>query len=560
MEQQRWRGDGEAGREAAMTGTRMLTCGELLVQLLEDLGVDTVFGIPGVHTVELYRGLPATRIRHITPRHEQGAGFMADGYARVSGKPGVCFIITGPGMTNILTAMGQAYGDSIPMLVISSVNRTEQLGMGGGRLHELPSQRAVVSGVSAFSHTLMRPDDLPEVLARAFAVFSSARPRPVHIEIPMDVITASAGHVSRKLTGSLPGRPAPEATAIARAAEMLRAAQRPIVLLGGGAIEAGADAVALVEALDAPACCTINAKGLLPKGHPLSLGSNQSLVPVRELVLQSDVVLAIGTELGETDYDVVFDGNFRIECPLIRIDIDAEQLNRNYPAAVAVLGDATLAIRALLAALAPDMKPRTAGQRRAAEVRASLDAQWPAAWQGQRRVLEVIQQTLPDAIIAGDSTQPVYSGNHLFEATRTRSWFNSSTGYGTLGYALPAAIGAKLAAPQRAVISLIGDGGIQFTLPELASAVEANTPIIVLLWNNRGYGEIKRYMLNRSIELIGVDIYTPDFRTLAAGFGCGYERAQSFSHLRDLLERATNAERPNIIEVTEDALFLTAGA
>src|ERR1700760_3947521 len=158
----------------------MSTCGELLVHLLESFGVDTVFGIPGVHTVELYRGLPATRIRHITPRHEQGAGFMADGYARASGRPGVCFIITGPGMTNIMTAMAQAYGDSIPMLVISSVNRTEQLGMAGGRLHELPSQRDLVSSVSAFSHTLMRPDDLPAVLSRAFAVFSSARPRPVH--------------------------------------------------------------------------------------------------------------------------------------------------------------------------------------------------------------------------------------------------------------------------------------------------------------------------------------------------------------------------------------------
>ena len=537
----------------------MLTCGELLVQLLEDFGVDTVFGIPGVHTVELYRGLPATRIRHITPRHEQGAGFMADGYARVTGKPGVCFSITGPGMTNILTAMGQAYGDSIPMLVISSVNRTEQLGIGGGRLHELPSQQAVVSGVSAFSHTLMRPDDLPAVLARAFAVFSSARPRPVHIEIPTDVITAPADHVRREV-GALPSRPAPDGAAIARAAELLRAAKRPIVLLGGGAIDAGADAVALVEALDAPTCCTINAKGLLPKGHPLSLGSNQSLVPVRELVLESDVVLAIGTELGETDYDVVFDGNFRIESPLIRIDIDAGQLNRNFPATVAVLGDATLSIRALLAALSamPATNARTIGERRAAEVRAKLDAQWPAAWQGQRRVLEVIQQTLPDAIIAGDSTQPVYSGNHLFEATRTRSWFNSSTGYGTLGYSLPAAIGAKLAAPSRPVLCLVGDGGIQFTMPELASAVEANTPIIVLLWNNRGYGEIKRYMQNRKIELIGVDIYTPDFRLLAAGFGCGYERAQSFSHLRDLLERAASAECPSIIEVTEDALFLTA--
>jgi acetolactate synthase I/II/III large subunit len=576
----------------------MLTCGELLVQLLEDLGVDTVFGIPGVHTVELYRGLPKTRIRHITPRHEQGAGFMADGYARVSGKPGVCFIITGPGMTNILTAMGQAYGDSIPMLVISSVNRTDQLGLGGGRLHELPSQRAVVSGVSAFSHTLMRPDDLPDVLARAFAVFSSARPRPVHIEIPIDVITAPADHVSRSISAP-PARPAPARADIARAVDVLKAATRPIVLLGGGAIDAGADAVALVEALDAPACCTINAKGLLPKGHPLSLGSNQSLVPVRELVLQSDVVLAIGTELGETDYDVVFDGNFRIESTLIRIDIDPEQLNRNYPAEVTVLGDAALSIRALLSELGGDGKgrsvatrgettecqperrthgdivehpplaarsdtatrqagPRTTGERRAAEVRAQLDTQWPTAWGGQRRVLEVLQETLPDAIIAGDSTQPVYSGNHLFEPTRTRSWFNSSTGYGTLGYALPAAIGAKIAAPQRPVICLIGDGGIQFTLPELASAVEADRPIIVLLWNNRGYGEIKRYMQNRAIELIGVDIYTPDFRLLASGFGCEYDRAQSFEHLRDLLQKATDARRPSVIEVNEDALFLTA--
>lgn len=535
----------------------MLTCGELLVQLLEDLGVNTVFGIPGVHTVELYRGLPATGIKHITPRHEQGAGFMADGYARVSGKPGVCFIITGPGMTNIMTAMGQAYADSVPMLVISSVNKTEQLGMAGGRLHELPSQRNVTSGVTAFSHTLMNPDELPAVLSRAFAIFSSARPRPVHIEIPIDVITAPADHVSRKL-GALPSRPAPCPDAIVRVVQLLKAAQRPLVLLGGGACDAGAEAVALVEALDAPAACTINAKGVLPKGHPLSLGSNQSLVPVRDLVLQSDVVLAIGTELGETDYDVVFDGNFRIDSTLIRIDIDAEQLNSNFPADVAILSDAGMAMRALVAGLGKRNahSPQSPGTKRASETRARLEAQWPASWQGQRRVLEVLQDTLPEAIIAGDSTQPVYSGNHLFEANRHRSWFNSSTGYGTLGYGLPAAIGAKLAAPKRPVVALIGDGGIQFTLPELASAVEANASVIVLLWNNRGYGEIKRYMQNRDIPIIGVDIYTPDFLWLAKGFGCHSARACSFEHLRELLQTAAGAERPTVIEVLEDADFL----
>src|SRR5215469_4568789 len=168
------------------------TCGEALVTLLEGYGVEYVFGIPGVHTVELYRGLAASSIRHVTPRHEQGAGFMADGYARVTGKPGVCFIITGPGMTNIATAMAQAYADSIPMLVISSVNARRELGSGDGRLHELPSQRNVFAGLTAFSHTLLDAAELPQLLARAFAVFESARPRPVHIEIPLDVIVAPA--------------------------------------------------------------------------------------------------------------------------------------------------------------------------------------------------------------------------------------------------------------------------------------------------------------------------------------------------------------------------------
>jgi acetolactate synthase-1/2/3 large subunit len=535
----------------------MLTCGELLVQLLEDLGVHVVFGIPGVHTVELYRGLPATQIRHITPRHEQGAGFMADGYARVSGKPGVCFIITGPGMTNIMTAMGQAYADSIPMLVISSVNKTEQLGMGGGRLHELPSQRNLVSGVAAFSHTLMRPDELPAILSRAFAIFNSARPRPVHIEIPIDVITAPADHVDRKL-GAIPSRPAPCPGAIARALNLLNSAQRPLLLLGGGASDAGDVARGLAEALDAPTACTINAKGVLPRGHPLALGSNQSLLPVRELLVNSDVVLAIGTELGETDYDVVFDGNFRIEGALIRIDIDPEQLNRNFAADVAILSDARMAMNALLAGQGKRAKYSTEspGTRRAADVRARLEAQWPASWADQRRTLEILQHTLPDVIVAGDSTQPVYSGNHLFEANHPRSWFNSATGYGTLGYGLPAAIGAKLAAPDRPVVALVGDGGLQFTLPELASAVEAGTAIIVLLWNNRGYGEIKRFMQNRDIPAIGVDIYTPDFLAVAAGFGCRAERASSFEHLRRLLQSAGDSARPWVIEMIEDAEFL----
>jgi acetolactate synthase-1/2/3 large subunit len=274
----------------------MTTCGEVLVGLLEAYGIDTVFGIPGVHTVELYRGLPDTRLRHVTPRHEQGAGFMADGYARASGRPAACFIITGPGLTNIATALGQAYADSVPLLVISSVNNSHELGLGEGRLHELPSQRNLMAGLTAFSHTLQRPDELPGVLARAFAVFDAARPRPVHIELPLDVITAPADNVPRQRITPIV-RPGPAADAIAAAAELLREAERPLVVLGGGAKDAAPQACALVERLGALAVTTVNGMGILPPEHPLCPGSTLSQHPVLEELAEADVVLAVGTEL-----------------------------------------------------------------------------------------------------------------------------------------------------------------------------------------------------------------------------------------------------------------------
>ncbi|MCO3719314.1 5-guanidino-2-oxopentanoate decarboxylase [Pseudomonas aeruginosa] len=515
----------------------MTTCGEFLVKQLEAWGVETVFGIPGVHTVELYRGLPGSRIRHVTPRHEQGAGFMADGYARVTGKPGVCFIITGPGMTNILTAMAQAYADSIPMLVISSVNERARLAHGNGYLHELPNQRNLVGNVCAFSHTLMSAEELPAVLARAFAVFDSERPRPVHIELR-----------------TLASRPAPALAPLREAAARLRNAKKPLLLLGGGCVEAAAEARALAAALDAPTALTINAKGLLPADHPLLLGSNQSCVPVRELAAEADVVLAIGTELGETDYDVVFDGGFALDGELIRIDIDPQQLMRNYTPSLAIHSDARLAMRVLLAELpGGEASPDSPGARRAAAVRQRLAEDF-AGWSHYRQLFAAILAEWPDARFVGDSTQTVYSGNHLVDLDEPRRWFNASTGYGTLGYGLPAAIGAKLGEPGRPVVSLMGDGGLQFTLPELASAVEAKVGIVVLLWNNHGYGEIKRYMERREITPLGVDIYTPDFLAIARGFGCAAERARDLEHLRELL-RGAPADRPLIVEVLQAAPF-----
>ncbi|KTT11205.1 hypothetical protein NS2R_15755 [Pseudomonas oryzihabitans] len=534
----------------------MTTCGEFLVRQLAAWGVDTVFGIPGVHTVELYRGLPDSGIRHITPRHEQGAGFMADGYARASGRPGVCFIISGPGLTNILTAMAQAYADSVPMLVISSVNERARLGHGAGYLHELPNQRSLTAGVTAFSHTLLDVDGLPAVLARAFAVFEGERPRPVHLELPLDIITAPADHLALAPRPSL-ARPEPAAALLDRAAARLREAQRPLLLIGGGCQGAAAEVRALAAALDAPTATTINAKGLLPPGHPLALGSNQALPPVRELAQAADVILAVGTELGETDYDVVFDGGFRLTGDLIRIDLDPRMLVANHQPWLGLVGDAQAALRGLLARLsARELDPTGPGARRTATVQAALTEQF-AGWAHFRALFERLQAALPDARYVGDSTQTVYAGNHLVELDGPRRWFNASTGYGTLGYGLPAALGARLADPTRPVVCLVGDGGLLFTLSELASAVEARIGIVILLWNNHGYGEIRRYMERRDIMPLGVDLVTPDFIALARAFGCAAERAQDLDHLQALLAEAPN-DLPLLIELREEPPFAPA--
>ena len=533
----------------------MATCGEVLVKLLEGYGVEQVFGIPGVHTVELYRGLARSSIRHVTPRHEQGAGFMADGYARTSGKPGVCFIITGPGMTNITTAMGQAYADSIPMLVISSVQSRSQLGGGRGKLHELPNQSAMIAGVAAFSHTLMSAAELPGVLARAFALFQAGRPRPVHIEIPLDVLVENAD----ALLGSKPisvARAGAAPSAIKQMTQLLACAKRPLILAGGGAIDAAPALTRLAETLGAPVALTINAKGMLPAAHPLLIGSTQTLVATRALVAEADVVLAIGTELAETDYDVTFAGGFEIPGALLRIDIDPDQTVRNYTPHVALVADAQIATEAVLAELdSKELPLRNTdwGSQRVARLWAELAPSWDAATRAQTLFLSTILETLPGAIMVGDSTQPVYSGNLTLNLDHPRRWFNSSTGYGTLGYALPAAIGAWLGRGDgQPVVCLIGDGGLQFSLPELASAVEARTPIIVLLWNNQGYEEIKKYMDNRAIEPVGVDIYTPDFVGVAKALGCAAERIEGIEPLRNALLAASDRQGPTLIEIDQE--------
>lgn len=529
----------------------MTTLGEALIDLLEAHGVDTVFGIPGVHTVELYRGLARSKIRHVTPRHEQGAGFMADGYARASGKPGVAFVITGPGLTNTITAMGQARADSVPMLVVSGVNATASLGKGFGHLHELPDQRGMMEKVALSSRRIEKSEELPGALADAFALFASGRPGPVHIEIPTDVMRLAADGLSPKLANAAP--PAADAGLISKAAALADKAARPLILAGGGAKSAEAALIYLAETLDAPVVLTINARGLL-HAHPLVVPASPSLKAVRKLIGEADLVIAAGTELGQTDYDMNSDGGFVLPKNLVRIDIDAGQLAR-HPTTVAIEADCGAALDKLVAALgrkAGQAGSGSDGAKRAQAARTAARAELSPVMQMQLRAVETIRDTLPGSIIVGDSTQPVYAANLYYDHDRRGGWFNAATGYGTLGYGAPAAIGAALAIPDATVVCLSGDGGFQFSLPELAAAVETAAPCIFLVWNNRGYREIETSMRDVGVEPVGVSPAPPDFAKIAEAYGIAAERLSSPDGLPDALRRAQATKSPYLIEIAVD--------
>jgi acetolactate synthase I/II/III large subunit len=472
------------------------TVGMRLVEGLAARGVEVVFGIPGVHTVELYRGLSGSNIRHITARHEAGCAFMADGYARASGKPGVAFVITGPGVLNAMTPMAQARADSVPMLVISGVNARASLGRGLGYLHEMPDQAGVVAALCP-TRRLTDPADLGALLDWAFATMTGGRPTPVHLEIPTDVMPLACD----PLPAPVDLRPMRVMPDLDQAAALLNRAQRVVILAGGGARGQETDLRALAEALDAPVIQTVNARGMM-HDHPLTVPASPSLAAVRALIAGADQILALGTELGPTDYDMYAIGGLPDLAGMIRVDICADQLAR-HPAAVTLQGDAGAVMRALLPML--DLHKGTGGIRAANArqlARAELAVLDPLMVD-RLTMVEVIRAALPCAQIVGDSTQPLYAANLYYDHDRAGGWFNAATGFGALGYGPGAAIGAALAQPKAHTVCLIGDGGLQFSAAELRTALDAKIPMTFLVWNNAAYGEIADAMRAAGTEVIG---------------------------------------------------------
>jgi acetolactate synthase-1/2/3 large subunit len=526
-----------------------VTGGEVVVAALAAHGVDVVFGIPGTHNLSVFDALGRYRVRALATTHEQGAGYAADGYARASRRPGVAVVTSGPAVYNAATAVAQAYSDSVPLLLVSPgmpVGHPTD-GPGLGYLHEAKDQTGAMARIA---DRCLRPTDhqaVADAVSDAFAGFRAGRPRPVHLEVPLDLLDARG---DARLAVAGPASPTgADPVAVAAAAELLAAARRPVVVAGGGAVEAADQVRWVAERLSAPVVTTVNGKGVLPEDHALALGARLHAGVVREAVDRADALLVVGSELGNSD---LWLGTPTPTGAVVRADVDPRMADVNVASAVFLGGFAQQSLGQLhegLVDLLPDA--RTPGpwvaDLRAAAVAASAEfgSRWLPWLGGLAAALD------DDALVVADNAMCAYYGAIPNLVVRRPGSFLFPAGFGTLGFTVPAAIGAALAAPGRQVVGISGDGGLLFTAPELAVAAAERLPLAVVVFDNSGYGEIREEMRARGEQPVAVDAPPRDLVLLARALGAHACAVDDPRALSAELEAARDRPGPTVVVVPE---------
>ncbi len=519
------------------------TLGSELSHALKARGVDTIFGIPGVHNVEMYRGIEEAGIRHILTRHEQGAGFMADGYARATGKPGVAYIITGPGLTNIMTPMGQAYSDSVPVLVVSSCLPPDS--RIPGQLHDMKDQTGAGATVADWSILAPDADAAYAAIDRAFTEFASARARSKHLTVPIDVLGKTASAAPEPKPATLGHRADPDE--IDDLAKRLAKARRPLFLFGGGAIGASDAARRVVAQSGAASFCSYAGRGVIAGDDPLHFGSHLARPDSASIFARADLVVAVGTEIAQVD---LWRDHLGHNCPLVRIDIDEAALNDAHSADIRIDADAAKAMAMLAEALDP--QPAKWDKAEVARIRASFRAQADAERPGIVPLAEAMQAALPsDTMYFSDMTQFAYTAKEVCPMDRPGHWHHPF-GFGTLGYALPAAIGGKIGRPDLPVVAIAGDYGFQYTIQELGVAAELKLTLPIILWDNGKLKEIEDCMVANQIAPNAVVAQNPDFGLLSAAYGIAYTRPATIAAFQTDLQAALQSDGPTIIHITPD--------
>lgn len=523
--------------------------GLAIMTVLRDYGIDTIFGIPGTHNLEFYRHLHPLGIRPVTTRHEQGAGYAADGWSQQTGLPGVVITTSGPGLLNALSAAGTAYCESRPLIVLSPGAPQGEEFADIGALHETKDATVAAGAIMEWSRRVHSAREAVEAIHDAFELFRYGRPRPVHIEVPLNVLESShdcpAGLLDERPRRTPAGA---DDGGVLAAAEILRSAERPVILAGGGALPAGAGVRRLAEILQAPVVTSLNGKAAIPEDHPLSLGSNIRLPGAQALCNGADVLLVIGSKVGEAE---MWGGAVTPKGTVVRIDILESQLRKNVQADLGLVGDAAAVVLQLLSAL----DGHQAAVIDLTDLRSGLERQARALSPELAAVAETIGSAVaPETIIGGDSSQITYFGTSTFIPQRQPHSLLYTPAYATLGYGLPASIGAKIAAPDRPVVCVAGDGALMFAIQELATAVEQAVDLTVVCVDNGGYAEIRQNERDRGMPEVGVNLHQPDWTALANAFGGHGRRVETHPELADALRDAQSAGGVQLIHVPLDRL------
>lgn len=526
-----------------------LTGGEAIVSGLVAHGVDTVFGLPGAQVYGLFDAFHQAQLKVIGARHEQACGYMAFGYARSSGRPGVFSVVPGPGVLNASAALLTAYGCNEPVLCVTGQVPTQFLGKGRGHLHEMPDQLATLRTYVKWADRIEYPGNAPTVVARAFQEMTSGRRGPTSVEMPWDVFTQRADTAAARVLEPLPA-PQPDPDLVKQAAALIKNSKAPMIFVGSGAIEAGEDILELAEMIDAPVVAFRSGRGIVSNAHELGL----TMAAAYKLWPTTDLMIAIGTraELPASGFRWPYQPK---GLKSVRIDIDPTEMRRVVVDA-AIVADAKAGTADLVAAVKKAGYARTRGRREQIREATALAQTEIQRIQPQMAYLNILREVLPaNAIVTDELSQVGFASWYGFPIYQPRTFITS--GYqGTLGSGFPTALGAKVANPDRPVVAITGDGGFMFGVQELSTAVQFNIGVVTLVFNNNAYGNVHRDQRERfDGRVVASDLVNPDFVKLAESFGVAAARVTAPDQFKAVLEKALSHSAPYLIsvEVTRDS-------
>jgi len=517
--------------------------GEAIVNGLVAHGVDTVFGLPGAQIYGLFDAFHQAQLKVIGARHEQACGYMAFGYARSSGRPGVFSVVPGPGVLNASAALLTAFGCNEPVLCLTGQVPTSFLGKGRGHLHEMPDQLATLRSFVKWADRIEYPDAAPAVVARAFQEMLSGRRGPVSLEMPWDVFTQRAEVGAAKTFDPFP-TPQPDPDRVKAAAALIAASKTPMIFVGSGAIDAREKILELAEMIDAPVIAFRSGRGIVSNAHELGL----TMAAAYKLWPKTDLMIGIGTrmELPASGFRWPFQP---AGLKSVRIDIDPSEMRRLTPDA-SIVADAKAGTHALVAAVKKTGYSRSSGRRAAIREATTAAEREIQRIQPQMAYLKILRKVLPaNAIVTDELSQVGFASWYGFPVYEPRTFITS--GYqGTLGSGFPTALGAKIANPDKPVVAITGDGGFMFGVQELSTAVQFRIGVVTLVFNNNAYGNVRRDQRERfDGRVVASDLINPDFVKLAESFGVPAARVTSPAHFRPALEKALADGGPYVISV-----------